>query len=867
MLTITACTTASGTPTPATVPPTSSRTLSPTPTNSRSPTPTGSPSPAPTPRPSPTLTIPENLGRCFETDIPRGVFGCVVHTVAGGQPPTHGDGGPARQAVLNKPCDVELDSDGNLAIADCGNLLVRYIQEDGTITTIAGTGTREASIRRDGAPAVSSSVQPQGLSIGPEGRIYLADYRKVRRFRMGGNIQTVAGTGARAHSGDGGPAFQASITLVTDVAVAPSGEIYIADGEGYRVRKIDPSGVITTVAGNGTPGFSGDGGPGTEAKIERPLSLALWNENKLLITGEKGPVRVLDLTSGVIDSLPGAEGEYVAVGPSGKIYLSSPGRNKVFLYNASSRATVEFAGTGQPGYAGDGGPARSAELHFPMGLAVDEEGNVFIADSYNHRVRKASPEGLISTVAGTGELLSDGAVAAEAVVYDSHGLVTDQHGNIFYSDIQNNLIWRLGIEGRARIVAGSRLGEFSGDGGHPRSAGFNFPRALLMDRAGGLLFLDVSNSSNVVRRIDPGRDGVIDASEDEIIDTVVGIPGGYENSGESSFEVGHPLEANFRAPRGLALNAAGELFIADWEDNRVFKVAPGADGIINGSTDESISLAAGNGEAASNGDDGPAIEAGVNAPRWLGVGPDQSLYIFEAQPSLRIRRVDPDSGVISTIARDLGATSFAIDQEGFIYVPLTSKMARLDPNTGRLQVIAGQDLPGQGGEAVDARLAQFTGASYLAVNSNGDLFVVDNGDYSMRRITFVPLDEQSAPHPVRTSTPVATSALASNSATSPAKYASSTPDERSFMIEFLQRLGMNSHGEIEYEFRVRDVELLRYTPDEWGVQSNCTIVGMGAEQPHVFTISLPSNLPSQTCTLSLTLPTGQSASTIFEHQR
>jgi hypothetical protein len=291
----------------------------------------------------------------------RAVSGTTIATVAGnGTCGYAGDGDLATNAELNGPIGVVLDSAGNLLyIADQGNCVVREVSV-GTIATVAGDGT--CSYAGDGGPASSAELTfPQGVALDGAGNLYIADQGNcVVREVVGGTITTVAGNGTCSYAGDGVPATSAELNGPTGVALDGAGDLYIADRSNCRVRKV-VSGTITTVAGNGTCGYAGDSGPALGAELDVPEGVALDGAGNLYIA-DRSNCRVREVSGGTITTV---------------------------------------AGNGTCGYGGDSGPATSAELNGPTGVALDGAGDLYIADTTNCRVRKVSG-GTITTVAGNG---------------------------------------------------------------------------------------------------------------------------------------------------------------------------------------------------------------------------------------------------------------------------------------------------------------------------------------------------------------------------------------------------------------------------------------------------------------------------------
>ena len=266
-----------------------------------------------------------------------------------------GDGGPATGAKLNAPTDLAFDRDGNLLVADAFNHRVRRIDAAGVISTIAGDGK------------TSTLNNPQSISVAPDGTLYIADTYNhvVKKLSRDGALSVFAGTEAGL-AGDGGPATKAQLNLPQAVAVAPDGSVYVSDSANSRVRRVRPDGTIETVAGSGPgsgeggAGFGGDGGPAAKARLFSPADL-----------------------------------EFNRVG---QLYVSDSGNNRVRVITHGAIVTV--AGSGQPGFGGDGGPALAASLNTPQKLGLAPDGSVYVADRANRRVRKIDPAGTITTVAG-----------------------------------------------------------------------------------------------------------------------------------------------------------------------------------------------------------------------------------------------------------------------------------------------------------------------------------------------------------------------------------------------------------------------------------------------------------------------------------
>ena len=330
----------------------------------------------------------------------------TITTVAGtGETAYGGDGGAAVEAQLNFPRGVAVDGAGNFYIADTENHRIRKVDPSGVITTIAGTGRR--GFGGDGALAVQAGLSsPWGVAVDGAGNLYIADvgnYR-IRKVDRSGIITTIAGTGRRGFSGDGGPAVHAQLNhSARDLAVDTAGNLYIADKDNHRIRKVDRFGIITTVAGTGERNFGGDGGPATAAHLNDPGGVALDN--------------------------------------AGNLYIADTDNQRIRKVDPSGIITT-IAGSGRRGFGGDGGPATAARLHYPLNLVVDGAGNLYISDSYNSRIRKVDPSGIITTIAGTGRrgFSGDGGPAVQAQLHLPRGVALDGAGNLYIADTNNSRI-------------------------------------------------------------------------------------------------------------------------------------------------------------------------------------------------------------------------------------------------------------------------------------------------------------------------------------------------------------------------------------------------------------------------------------------
>jgi uncharacterized protein (TIGR03437 family) len=329
--------------------------------------------------------------------------------------------------------------------------------QSGIITTVAGDGTFGYS--GDDGPATSASLfYPEGVAADASGNLFIADTNnhRIRKVSASGIITTFAGNGTAGFSGDGGPATSAEMFEPIGVAMDASGNLFIVDDDDNRIRKVSASGIITTVAGNGTAGFSGDGGPATSASLSYP-------------TG-------------------------VAMDASGNLFIADYGNNRIREVSASGIITT-VVGDGTQGSSGDGGPATSASLYYPYAVAVSSSG-LFIGEQFNSRIRKVSASGIITTVAGNGTpgFSGDGGPATSASLSGGYwGLALDVAGNLFIADYGNNRIRKVSASGIITTVAGNGTPGFSGDGGPATLASLWGPDGVAVNASGNLFIVDNRN--------------------------------------------------------------------------------------------------------------------------------------------------------------------------------------------------------------------------------------------------------------------------------------------------------------------------------------------------------------------------------------
>ena len=521
----------------------------------------------------------DSAGNLYVSSLPNVLkvsAGGVVTTVAGNNTPGFsGDNGPATSAQLNNPGGLAIDSQGNLYVADSGNNRVREVS-NGIITTVAGNGTPGFS--GDNGPALSAELKgPQSVTLDSSGNLYIADDGNIRIRRVSnGVITTVAGTGTLGYTGDGGQAVSAEVGNLLYLASGPN-NLYIADSKNDRIREI-VSGVINTIAGNGT-GFGGDGGAATAAQLDLPSGVAVDASGNLYIADTSNS-RIREVSKGTITTFAGngtaghsgdggpassAELGYpgaVAAGSSGNVFIDD---GLSLIREVSGEVITTVAGNGIYGYAGDGGPALQGEWGFSEGLAVDSHDNLYIADTGDGLIREVS-SGVINTIAGSytegityppgaNGYTGDNGFSVSATLSNPYGVAVDSAGNIYIADSGFNKIEKVS-NGVITVVAGSPTEQagYSGDGGPATSAQLDFPYAVALDSSGNLYISD--NGNGVIRKVSGG-----------VITTIAG-------GGTTLGDGGLATKAQFGAPGGLTVDGSGNVYVADYGSNRVRLLTP-----------------------------------------------------------------------------------------------------------------------------------------------------------------------------------------------------------------------------------------------------------------------------------------------------
>ncbi len=617
----------------------------------------------------------------------------VIGTVAGGQIPSSG---PALQVSIGDPPRVAVDSAGNVYFGSLHSVF--RVDHQGTLSRLAGTGRAGSS--GDGGPALTAQLNyPDGIAVDAGGNIFVADRAAcVIRKISGGNISTVGGNGTCGYSGDAGTATAAQLNAPTSVAVDPSGNLYVGDTGNNVIRRIRADGNISTFAGNGNQGYSGDGGPAVNASLNQPEGIT-WAAGSLYIADTNNE-RVRRVSSdGTITTAAG---------------------NGMASYSGDN-----VGGTGIVTSSGDNGPAVQAPVVLPTDVAMDSAGNLYVSDFGNSKIRMISSTGVITTLIGNidGVAPEPGQAAASIRLNGPTGVAVDSAGTVYFTEGSigtgsglvhgDYMVWSVS-GGIFSALAGNGLQSFSGDGGPALAAQMNSPAGIAMDGSGNIYIADPLN--NRIRKMTPGG----------AISTIAGTGvAGFSGDGQSA------LNARLNAPSGVAVDFAGTVYIADTNNNRVRVVTP--DGLIY--------TLAGNGNASFFGDGGMAINGSLHAPHGVAVDTQGNFYIADTLDH-RVRKVTQNGNIISTIAGN-GAPGFsgdggqgpdaslnlpvavAVDPGGNIYIADqgNGRIRRVNQN-GAIATVAGNG---------NSPSSQLYNPSGVAVDAQGNIDIADSGHNQIRQ--------------------------------------------------------------------------------------------------------------------------------------
>lgn len=608
-----------------------------------------------------------------------------IVTITGGGP--IGDGGAATGAYLRDLSAVVRDADGNVYIGEGYAARVRRVDAiTGEITTYAGTG--ELGYSGDGGDATDAKLNyPYSLAVDDDGNLYISEGlgHRVRKVTPGGTISTVAGDGTAGYGGDGGAATSAQLNGPRGLAVDADGNLFIADESNSLIRRVDAlTQEITTVAGDGAADFYGDGGPATAAALNFPAD--------------------------------------VEVDGDGNLYISDSGNSRIRRVDAGTGDIATFAGDGGCCFGGFGGPATSANVGTPLGISLADDGSLFIVDLAIQGVLKVDTSNNLDKVAG-GNLNGfggDGGPANSGLFSGPLDVAATTGDGFLVADNVNH---------RVRVVASGTLATFAGgtallgDGGPAANANVMSPYDIAFDDDGNLYFTD--RGGQTIRRIDAGTG---------TISTVAG-------SGLTGLVNGAPASAQFFGPTRLLVSPDGGVVITD-RSNRVIRA-------LNAAGDDVFSLSTPGANPVVEG--ATMLASRFNLPNGLALSPDFAYLYIASTNNHRIRRWDIANDVVTTIAGtgtfgstgDGGAAtsadiaqpfSLSIDAGGNLYFAELAfgRVRRVTPG-GIISTVAGTGTPGNSGDGGQATVAEITPHS-TAIGADGALYISQNANCAIRRV-------------------------------------------------------------------------------------------------------------------------------------
>jgi uncharacterized protein (TIGR03437 family) len=629
----------------------------------------------------------------------------TIQTLAGGGLPENVAG---TAAGLGRVTWVAVDAAGDVffSLPDY-YVVLRLDAVSGVLTRAAGNGTPGSS--GDNGPAANAQLlSPGALAVDAAGNLYIADSNRVRLV-YNGYIGTVAGGGSAA-PGDNGLATAARLNSPSGIALDSAHNLYIADAGDNVVRKVQSSGIITTVAGSYVQGFNGDGIAATSAQLNNPSGIAVDKAGTLYIADTNNG-RVRKVSGGMINTATSvaAQPQGVAVDSSGNIYVADSDNGRVLEIRGGLNVWV--AGDGALGFFADGVPADNAGLFSPHGVALDSSGNLYIADTDNYRVRMVS-NGIISTVAGGGAMVGDNGPATSAWLDYPAGVTVDSSGNLYIMDADNHRLRKVS-NGLIATVAGTGVPGCAGDNGPaigaqlgslPRFALFGDPQGVAADLLGNVYFTD--STCDRVRQVSGG---------------VIATAAGDGKTG-SSGDNGPAASAQLNAPEGIAADSSGNLYIADSGNNSVRKISNGVIATV------------------------AAVAGQLQLPSAVAVDSSGNLYIADEGNH---RVVKLANGVVTTVAGggsgcdNCPATSaflngpegIAVDLAGSLYILETQGHIVRKVSGGVISTIAGNGTPGYSGDGGPASGAQLWYPQGLALDAAGDVYIADTVNQRIRVLT------------------------------------------------------------------------------------------------------------------------------------
>ena len=650
--------------------------------------------------------------------------------------------GPGSAARFQSPGSVAVDGSGNVFVADSGNSTIRKISADGVVTTLAGVAGMSGLV--DGTGSSARFGWPRGVAVDGSGNVFVADAHTIRKITATGEVTMLAGT-ARVPGSADGTGSDARFNYPEGVAVDGSGNVFVADSSNHTIRKITAGGVVTTLAG--TPGSSGNNdGTRNAAKFNYPQGVAVDGSGNVFVADRSNNTIRKIASSGVVTTLAGsannsgsADGmgsaarfnrpQDVAVDSSGNVFVSDQGNFTIRKITPVGGVTTVAGSAGRSGSAdGTGSAARfghsdgNGSSSGAGGVAVDGSGNVFVADTPHNTIRKITVGGVVTTLAGSASNSADGMGSAARFNYPG-GVAVDGSGNVFVADTGNYTIRKITADGDVTTLAGS-AGSNGSANGTGSAARFG------SSRYGGPYGVAADNSGNVFVA-DTGNHTIRKITADGVVTTLAGTAGSI-GSADGTGSV-----ARFYSPHGVAVDGSGNVFVADTGNFTIRKITAG--GVVT-------TLAGSPGRYGSADGTGSDARFGyffgddLGGGGAFGVAVDSSGNVFVADfYNSAIRKITA-AGVVTTLADVSGGgnsagspVGVAVDGSGNVLVTDSSNSAILKiAADGVVTTVAG--LADRSGSADGpGSAARFLYPGGVAVDGRGNVFVADTGNGTIRK--------------------------------------------------------------------------------------------------------------------------------------
>jgi sugar lactone lactonase YvrE len=616
-------------------------------------------------------------------------------------------------ARFHTPGGVAVDSSGNVYVADTYNHTIRKITPAGVVTTLAGTAGLQGIA--DGSGSSARFTYPEGVAVDGSGNVYVGDWgnHTIRKITPVGVVTTLAGTAGSFGSADG-TGSAAQFYNPWGVTVDGSGNVYVADYNNHAIRKITPAGVVTTLAGGS---YGSADGTGSAAQFEHPRGVAVDGSGNVYVA-DTGYSAIRKITpAGVVTTFAAASGpSAVAVDASGNLYVAD--RDWISKITPAGVVTT-FAGN-LPGSADGTGSA--AQFNSPSGVTVDGSGNVFVADSGNHTIRKITPAGVVTTLAGmagpSDRVASSGSAdgtGGAARFYNPQGVAVDGSGNVYVADMFNSTIRKITPAGVVTTLAGTAGSTGSADG-TGSAARFRYPKGVAVDGSGNVYVTDYDN--HTIRKITSA--GVVTT-----LAGTAGLQGSADGTGST---------ARFYDPSGVAIDGSGNVYVADWGNHTIRKITPA--GVVTTFA----------GTAGSQGStDSTGSAARFSYPDGVAVDGSGNVYVAGNNT---IRKITP-AAVVTTLAGTAGAYGNAdgvgsaarfdysygvgVDASGNVYVADTvnDTIRKVTP-AGVVTTVAGT-VGSRGSTDGTGSAARFWSPYGVAVDASGNVYVAETNNQAIRK--------------------------------------------------------------------------------------------------------------------------------------